>query len=97
MPSPGITRHPCGSFPGGWQLQETEPRGHGEPGLDVYRAGGSASLSSSAQTGCRPQTNPVTSLGLSFPICHWGIGDFLSRAHAQGGQMHGLWNQNSRF
>lgn len=48
-------------------------RGLGGSGSQVWAAGGPAAqrpCPTQAQAGCRSQTDPVTSLGLSFPIRH---------------------------
>ena len=89
---PGITRHQAAPSMGNhsphatvhsWKTGLLGPRGSGPGSWRPYRP---ASMPSSAsKPAADPRPNPATSLGLSFPICHWGsVG-----AHSQGSQQCG--------
>lgn len=90
---PGITRHWVAPSMGNrsphpaFHSRETGLLGHGESGPCSWRPHSPASMPSSASKPATvPRPNPATSLGLSFPICHWGSVE----AHSQGSQDHGL-------
>lgn len=103
-PSPGHHETVCGFCHGDSSLRPPPTPGNRacgaqEPGWEArhWKAGGSASMSSSVSDWPLTQTTPVASLGLSFPICHGSSMVFLFQGTLTGWSSTQAWNWNSRL